>query len=258
MSENLQNRKRGLTGQGLRTWGMLFLAAGIFGRAVIQNSLLGVQVSSTQQLLELMQSSDTMMMYATLAIILQVVQACATPIFVFLLLEGFCYTSSLRNYFLRIAGIAVLSEIPFNLAYSGSWWDVQSRNPVFALLICLVMLYFYRRYPGHEIKALLVKLLVTVCAFLWVNILGISEGGPCILLAVCLWAFRKKRNIRILAGCVVTFLCCAFSVYYMAAPLVFLALFAYNGEKGEGSRVVSYLSYPVLLLAFGLAGIYLV
>lgn len=257
MSENLQNRRRGLSSQGLHTWGMVFLAAGIFGRALIQNGLLGVQVSSTQQLLELMQSSD-MMMYATAAIVLQVVQACATPVFVFLLLEGFQHTASLKNYFFRIAGIAVLSEIPYNLAYSRSWLDSQSRNPVFALLICLVVLYFYRRYTGHNVKNLLIKLLVTVCAFLWASILGIDEGGPCVLLAACLWAFRTKRNIQILAGCVATFLCCLFSPFYMVAPLVFLALFLYNGEKGEGNRIVSYLAYPVLLLAFGLAGLYLV
>ena len=33
----------------------------------------------------------------------------------------------------------------------------------------------------------------------------------------------------------------------------FLAIHFYNGEKGESSRLVNYLFYPVTLLAIGLA-----
>jgi hypothetical protein len=35
--------------------------------------------------------------------------------------------------------------------------------------------------------------------------------------------------------------------------MAFLAIHFYNGEKGGDNKPVTYLSYPVLLLAFGLA-----
>ena len=43
----------------------------------------------------------------------------------------------------------------------------------------------------------------------------------------------------------------------MAAPMGFLAIHFYNGEKGEENRLVNYLAYPVILLAVGLAGAFL-
>lgn len=258
MNENLTRKPRGLSGQGLRTWGLLLLAAGIFGHAVLQNRLLGVQSISGHELLEKMQSSETVMLYATLAIVLQVLEACAAPIFVFLLLEGFQRTSSYKNYLLRVAGVALLSELPYNLAYSGKWIDMGSRNPAFALVLCLIILYFYRMYEGKEIKKMLIKVFVTLAAFLWGSMLRIASGGPCILLLVSMWALRNLKNYRILLGSVAGFLCTVFSPYYIGSPLVYMALHSYNEEKGEGSRVVNYLSYPVLLLAFGLAGMYLI
>ena len=39
MQENLNNQRKGLTTQGLRTWGTLLSVAGIFGTAVIQNGI---------------------------------------------------------------------------------------------------------------------------------------------------------------------------------------------------------------------------
>ena len=42
----------------------------------------------------------------------------------------------------------------------------------------------------------------------------------------------------------------------LAAAMGFLAIHFYNGEPGEGNRVVNYLFYPVCLLVIGLAAMY--
>lgn len=258
MQENLNNQRKGLTTQGLRTWGTLLSVAGIFGTAVIQNGILGMTVGSTEKLLETMQSSGSMMMFATLAIVLQLIQACAVPIFVFLLLEGFLHTASVKKYLIRVVGLAVISEIPYNLAYSGSWLNMGNRNPVFALAVCLLLLYFYRMFPAKGFSNVVLKAVITVAAFLWISMLKIDAGGPCVLMAAVLWALRDKPNFRILGGCTAAFLCTGFSPYYLIAPMIFIALHMYNGEKGEENRVVSYLWYPVTLLVFGLVSAYLI
>lgn len=258
MQENLNNQRKGLTTQGLRTWGTLLSVAGIFGTAVIQNGILGMTVGSTEKLLETMQSSGSMMMFATLAIVLQLIQACAVPIFVFLLLEGFLHTASVKKYLIRVVGLAVISEIPYNLAYSGSWLNMGNRNPVFALAVCLLLLYFYRMFPAKGFSNMVLKAVITVAAFLWISMLKIDAGGPCVLMTAVLWALRDKPNFRILGGCTAAFLCTVFSPYYLIAPMIFIALHMYNGEKSEENRVVSYLWYPVTLLVFGLVSAYLI
>lgn len=258
MSELIDRRPSGLSRQALRTWGMLALALGAGGMALIQNGILGAANTSGVGLLQLMESTPAMMGFATLALVLQVVYCCATPIFAFLLTEGFAKTADRRMYFLRVLGLALISELPYNLAFCGKWIAMESRNPVFGLIIAMAMLWLFCRYPGRSFKAIAVKLAVAAAALIWTWMLGIAEGPSLVLLAAVLWLLRGKERLRVLFGCVTAFVCCLFSLFYIAAPMAFLAIHFYNGEKGEGNRFVNYLSYPVILLITGVLGTYLI
>lgn len=250
-------KSSGITGGALRTWGMLFLAVGIVGTGILQNRLLRLEEVSPQQLLEAMQSSSSVMMYATLALVMRALETCALPIFAFLLVEGALHTANFRNYCLRVAGLAVLSEIPYNLAITGRAMELSSRNPAFGLLIALVMLWLYGRFSGKSAARIFVRFLVTIAAFLWCTMLSVEYGGCLVFLTAVLWAFREKPLIRNMAGAMAALLCTLSSMFFMAAPMGFLAVHFYNGEKGEQNRAVSYLAYPVLLLVVWLAGQFL-
>ena len=90
MEERLnQRRSSGLSGRMLKIWGLAFLAVGAAGQAILQNKFLGIGSLTTAQLLESMQQNQTVMLYATLALVLQTAQTCAVPIFAFLLVERF-------------------------------------------------------------------------------------------------------------------------------------------------------------------------
>ena len=69
--ERLGNtRPSGLHAGNLRAWGMLFVIAGIASRSLLQNKMLGMGMRSMEEILELMQASDTAMAIATVALVL--------------------------------------------------------------------------------------------------------------------------------------------------------------------------------------------
>ena len=108
--ENVEKKPvSGLSRTGLRIWGLLFVLAGLVGRAIIGNELLGLQQISGAELLEMMQGSDNVMILATVTLILQALETCAVPIFAFLLVEGYFHTSNLRKYIKRLFLFALLS-----------------------------------------------------------------------------------------------------------------------------------------------------
>jgi hypothetical protein len=184
------------------------------------------------------------------------VQACAIPVFTFLLVDGFCRTSNALKYLLRVAGTAVLSELPFNLVMYGKWLHFGSRNPVFGMAVGLVMLYIFRYYAGSSIKNILIKALAIGLAITWADMLRISDGMGIVVMVAVLWGLRGKRSMQIFGGCAAMFLCSIFSPFYLLAPMVFLTVFFYNDEIGDDNKIINYLAYPAVLLAIGLLANY--
>ena len=254
--EHIQDRKpSGLNSNALRTWGMVFLAMGVLGKSLVQNRLLRLGEVAPMELVEAMQTSGTVMIMATAALVLQAMETCAVPIFAFLLAEGAQRTSNLPKYMARVGLLALACEIPYNLALSGKFLDLGSRNPVFGCLVGLVMVWFYRRFAGKGFSQALVRVLVTLAAMLWCVMLSISYGPALLLILAVLWALREKPMLRGIAGAMAALVCSVGSMFYMASPMGFLAVHFYNGEKGPDNRLVSYLAYPVLLLAAWAVGI---
>lgn len=254
-----QKRPTGISRTTLRMWGLLFLIAGIVGRSVLQFRMLGMGVISGQELLNLLDNNPDMMTVATVALILQIMETCALPIFTFLLVEGFLHTSDLPKYFVRVAAVAVASEIPFDLAISGKFLDLSIQNPAFGLPLCLILLIFFRAYPGKSIKNVLIKLMVTLGAVGWSAMLRVEYGVCMVMVAVTLYLIWAKPLARNMVGATVAILCGRGSLLMMAAPVGFLAVHCYNEERNtEENRYVSYLAYPVSLLVIAIAGNFIV
>lgn len=234
----------GLTAAGLRNWGMIFTAIGIIGRSIIGYQLVPLYEGTSYELLCL-----------TIAVILMALGTIAAPIFTFLIVEGVNHTSSFRDYFLRVAGLALLCEVPYDLAMSGKFFNFDDNNPVFSLVICFVMLFTYRYYSGRSIKNTFIKFAVTAASVFWSLALNLEAGMCCVLVCSTLWGLRKKPMIRNLIGCAVaTFSTIgkSFNLHYLFSPMGFFFINSYNGEKGEGNRIVAYFAYPALLcLAIG-------
>lgn len=244
----------GIHTTALRNWGMLFLLAGIVGKCILQNHIAGL---NHRDLLEVVQGPTWVLLCAIGGILLQAVETCAIPIFTFLLVEGFQKTGDWKKYAFRLLGAAILSEIPYNLAYGGRLLDISARNPMFALVLALVLLQFYSLYPEKSRKNTLMKALLTLAAVFWAFLLGIQYGVPILVLTAVLWGTRKKPRARNVCGAVTAMGCIIFSVLMVAAPMGFLPVAFYNDEPVEYNRKAYYLAYPVFLAVVGIVGAFL-
>ena len=252
MSERLSppSRFNGISGQTLRWIGLFCLIAGIVERTFLEQKILGLTDASFQEMLDVLNSSDAYFKIATGAIILMLIHTCALPLFTFLMVEGMKHTKNLRNYFLRVLAVAVVSEIPYDLAFQGKWLDLSVQNPVFALVVAMIMIFLFKSYAGKGVKTVFVSILSVILALLWVRMLGVFDGVLIVVLAAVLWFTRKRKAVQVFAGAVV---CCVDPnmdfMRLMFAPLTFLLIHFYNEEPGERNRIVNYCAYPFLLLA---------
>lgn len=262
----IQYRKlRGLSGQGLRIWGLMFLIFGL---------VLNPKMSA------ILAREDTDFIFTSVGLIFGLLHYAAIPIFTFLLVEGFTHTSSLKNYAVRIGILAVVVELPYNYAMDGKLFGTfefpnlatLQLNPVFGLLLALVVLYFFKRYAGTTMKLVALKGMLWIVAFVWVKMLGIEYGVPVILLVPLIYLLRNKKMVMIFAGCIAMTLCgfldssqsitkevagatetvmnaTSVASYIASAPVAFIVLHFYNGEPGERNRYINYSAYPAILVA---------
>lgn len=249
-------RKKGLTSTGLRVWGLLFVALGAVSASILQNRILGL--GSGGDLLKLLEQNPEMMSYATTAVVMQAMETCAVPIFAFLLAEGMENTSDPKKYLCRVLTLALISEIPYNLVFSGKLLDFSGRNPVFGVVFALIAIWFCSGYQEKSLKNFLIRMLVVVCAVLWCSMLHVTYGGTMVLISYVLWAYRlKPHSYRLLAGAAATTLCSVSYMLFIAAPMGYLALLFYNDEEGDSDRRVNYAAYPAILLITLVAGYFL-
>ena len=73
----------------------------------------------------------------------------AFPSFAYMLVEGFLHSHDLLKYHLRLLCFALISEIPFDLAFTDSVFDPSLQNVGFSLFIGLGMLTLLYKFSFH-------------------------------------------------------------------------------------------------------------
>ena len=246
-------RPSGLDRSKLRLTGLLIAALGMLGRGILQNRVLGM--ASGTDLAQLLESSADAMNAATAAIILWAVEGAAVPIFAVLTVDGFSRTSSVKKYLQRLILLALVSEVPYHFALTGDFFRLLPMNPVFGLVLVVVMLYLLNYYDGKTVKNVLIRILVLFAACLWAGMGQVEYGVPMVLMSFFLWELRSRHTMAFFAATAAALVCTAGNPLFLFAPFGFLLTHYYHGEEGrEGSRVMKYAMYPVILLLVGLVG----
>lgn len=177
----------------------------------------------------------------------------AFPIFCFLLVEGFFHTHDRRKYALRLGIFALISEIPFNLAFSQQWSDLSNQNVFFTLFLSVLMLMgietsiaFFNDRPQLWAPAkLLCFLIASVAAFL----LQTDYSYVGVLAVFLIYSFRSRPFIGTLLACFMLILSSPTEIYALCVPFLVLS---YNGKRGLPLKYFFYAFYPVHLVIISL------
>ena len=186
------------------------------------------------------------------------------PIFCFLLIEGFMHTHDVKKYALNLGIFALVSEIPFDLAFAGKPFYLDYQNVFFTLFIGLVMMIFLQKIDSKaqkdagawqraNWKVSVGKLLVIVAACAVATLLKTDYSAMGILTIVLMYNMRKNKMYCIGIGCAVLTL---LSLNEITCFLAMIPVHFYNGKRGLNLKYPFYAFYPVhLLVLFAIAAV---
>lgn len=166
----------------------------------------------------------------------------AFPIFTFLLAEGFVHTKNEKKYLLRLIIFALISEIPFDLAFYGKPVEPSHQNVFFTLFIGLLMLSLLRYFEG---KPLLRIVMVIVCA-LAAFAMHTDYDYKGILLILVFFVFRGQPIRRVIGFAAIVLL--LFEPIEYFALIAYAPILLYSGERGPSLKYLFYIFYPAHLL----------
>ena len=197
----------------------------------------------------------------------------AFPIFAFMIVEGYFYTSDLKKYVKRIFIFALISEIPFNLALGSRLFYPIHQNVLWSFLISIGLIYWNEKVKEKAIwKRVSIAVLSTLTGYVAGIITFVDFYHAGILTVLIFYFFRQRKwwsyvgqliglyyiNMEILGGFMYEIPIAGNPFYLMRQGLALLALipiWLYQGEQGYYNRIIKniyYWFYPVHLLILGL------
>lgn len=174
----------------------------------------------------------------------------AFPLFAFLLVEGFFHSRNRIRYLVSLLGAALLSEVPFDLFTTCTFYNPNWNNVLFTLALMLLTIWIIDgcKAPLRRIAPALWYLLSAV-----------------VLVVMCYLSMVLSVDYEYHAILIGYFFYLFHGTTLLALPFCFLSMFkevwallgfgltlTYNGERGRQHKVFNYLFYPVHLLILGL------
>lgn len=139
-----EKKKKGISGSTIKIIAVVTMlidhvAAAVFTRMILSGDYYSVFGSGDMAQITSWLSRNALLYYGTQ--LMRLIGRLGFPIFCFLLVEGFQKTRNVKKYAFRLALFCLISEIPFDLAFSGSFLNWNYQNVYFTLLIGLLVLW---------------------------------------------------------------------------------------------------------------------
>ena len=182
-------------------------------------------------------------------LILRLIGRWAFPLYAFLAADGAAHTHSGGRYVGRLLLAALVSEIPFRLAFSVPFSEFGCPSVLFTLAagVSACLLFRYRK-PGWAAAGSLVLLAAA-------QLLGTDYGAYGAALVLVFYLLRERPAGQAAAGSALTV---GYSLLFraplqmFALPALTVGMFA-NGKRGRDARLWFYAFYPGhLLVLWGL------
>jgi hypothetical protein len=191
----------------------------------------------------------------------------AFPMFCFLIVEGFMHTHNWKKYLARLCVFALISEIPFDLAFSRKLFCLEAQNVFFTLALGLLTIaithelherFNLRRDDGTlNLKHLFVYVITTTATLFSTMAISMllhsdynAPGIAAIFIIYILYPRRKSVGLLI----AILFMAVIVDESEIFALVDILFIYMYNGLKGRQIKYFFYLFYPVhLTILAGLA-----
>ena len=192
--------------------------------------------------------------------VLRCVGRLAFPIFAFFIAEGYAHTRDFGRYFRRLAILAVVSEIPFNLE-NGAVFDLTRQNVLWTFCLALLTLRGLEALGRERGFGRWAGCGLVLAAFAAGELLRTDYGGWGVVTVALLYLCRDGKYAKLwllLAMAAVNGLgmgSLTMPVFGGEMPIQIFALAAlpviwlYNGQAGpKGLRRAFYVFYPAHLL----------
>lgn len=206
----------------------------------------------------------------------------AFPLFCFMLVESFYFTNDKTKHLVKIVILAIISELPFDLAIRGKIIDISYQNVCVTLVLGFIMLWVTQywtpriySYAKSDIVVKLFAVLVFNIVMLFIfgfaaSALGTDYGFSGIFL---IWGFNmavsaKNAYLRY-AAVIITFIFMRMDIMYLACLVDLAIIYALtcedNSDKtkfaelvtSKKSRTISSVFYPVHLAAIAVVRVIL-
>lgn len=173
----------------------------------------------------------------------------AFPIYCFLLVEGAVHTHDMKKYILRMGIFALISEVPFDLAFYHRLVYTGHQNVFFTLGLGLLAIWFLEHPIEHlDIPDVLYKLLVIIAAGLIAEFFNTDYGFMGIAVICVFYYLREQPQLKYPIAAILLAAMGGVEVY---AVLALIPILLYNGQRGRQTKVMQYgfyIFYPAHLL----------
>lgn len=211
----------------------------------------------------------------------------AFPIFAFLIVEGFYHTRSVKKYLLRLGSFALISEIPFDLAfyrclgygdilaqiktvfqtassknYNNEYNNIkrlmltqlmERQNIFFTLFLGLLLITLMNRVETYFKKKIFIAILIDIlliAVFCFAAYMLNTDYDYAGILTIASFYILRRDNIALTIALLFIF---GYILGHGQLTVSILAVFSmpaivlYNGKKGKDIKYLFYAFYPVHL-----------
>lgn len=249
----IQEKKRGISGSTLKLIAMVSMlidhtAASILYRMIVSNP-------ANFDMLGQVKMTPICIVY----FVMRGIGRLAFPIYIFLLLEGFEHTRNRWKYLGRLVMFALVSEIPFDMAFSygnmdtryvlsGHVLEFSYQNVFWTLSIGMLTIILIDNIGNLKLEPVGRFWLQFIIAALGMGLAFVMKtdyDAVGVLAIVVAYILRKKRVAQMLGVCISLVFA---GLMEEIALIDILPVAYYNGHRGINLKWIFYAFYPVHLL----------